>query len=45
MIEQRGVKVNGDTVDDKALKLSAGSTYVLQVGKRKFAKVTLRKAA
>ena len=45
MIEQRGVKVNGDTVDDKALRLSAGSTYVLQVGKRKFAKVTLRKAA
>ena len=45
MIEQRGVKVNGDTVTDKALRLVAGSTYVLQVGKRKFAKVTLRKAA
>ena len=45
MIEQRGVKVNGDTVTDKALRLAAGSTYVLQVGKRKFAKVTLRKAA
>jgi len=45
MIEQRGVKVDGETVTDKALKLAAGSTYVLQVGKRKFAKVTLRKAA
>ena len=45
MIEQRGVKVNGDTITDKALKLAVGSTYVLQVGKRKFAKVTLRKAA
>ncbi|MGZ5034760.1 MAG: tyrosine--tRNA ligase [Usitatibacter sp.] len=45
MIEQRGVKVNGDTVADKALKLAAGSTYVLQVGKRKFAKVTLKRAA
>ncbi|MFZ3321899.1 MAG: tyrosine--tRNA ligase [Usitatibacter sp.] len=45
MIEQRGVKVNGDTVTDKGLKLVAGSTYVLQVGKRKFAKVTLRRAA
>ena len=44
MIEQRGVKVNGDTVADKALRLAAGSTYVLQVGKRKFARVTLRKA-
>ena len=45
MIEQRGVKVNGDTVADKALKLAAGSTYVLQVGKRKFARVTLKRAA
>ena len=45
MIEQGGVKVNGDRVEDKALKLAAGSTYVLQVGKRKFAKVTLKRAA
>ena len=45
MIEQGGVKVNGDKVSDKGLKLAAGSTYVLQVGKRKFAKVTLRRAA
>ena len=45
MIEQRGVKVNGDTVADKALQLTAGATYILQVGKRKFAKVTLRRAA
>ena len=45
MIEQGGVKVNGEKVSDKSLKLSAGNTYVLQVGKRKFAKVTLRKAA
>jgi tyrosyl-tRNA synthetase len=43
MIEQDGVKVNGDRVTDKGLKLAAGSTYILQVGKRKFAKVTLRK--
>jgi tyrosyl-tRNA synthetase len=45
MIEQGGVKVNGDKVSDKGLKLAVGATYVLQVGKRKFAKVTLRKAA
>jgi tyrosyl-tRNA synthetase len=45
MIEQGGVKVNGDKVSDKNLRLAPGSTYVLQVGKRKFAKVTLRKAA
>jgi tyrosyl-tRNA synthetase len=45
MIEQGGVRVNGDKVSDKNLRLAAGATYVLQVGKRKFAKVTLRKAA
>jgi tyrosyl-tRNA synthetase len=41
MIEQGGVKVNGEKVSDKALRLAPGATYVLQVGKRKFAKVTL----
>ncbi|HUL97185.1 MAG TPA: tyrosine--tRNA ligase [Usitatibacter sp.] len=45
MIEQGGVKVDGEKVSDKGLKLAAGATYVLQVGKRKFARVTLRKAA
>jgi tyrosyl-tRNA synthetase len=39
-IEQGGVKIDGATVSDKALKLESG-TYVLQVGKRRFAKVTL----
>ena len=45
MIEQGGVRVNGEKVTDKALKLGAGASYILQVGKRKFAKVSLRKAA
>jgi tyrosyl-tRNA synthetase len=45
MIEQGGVRVNGEKVSDKSLRLDAGSTYVLQVGKRKFAKVVLRRAA
>ncbi len=40
MIEQGGVRINGEKVSDKALKLNAGA-YVLQVGKRKFARVTL----
>ena len=44
MIEQGGVRVNGDKVSDKNLRLAPGSTSVLQVGKRKFAKVTLKKA-
>jgi tyrosyl-tRNA synthetase len=45
MIEQGGVRVDGEKVADKALKLDSGATYVVQVGKRKFARVTLRKAA
>jgi tyrosyl-tRNA synthetase len=39
-VEQGGVKINGATVSDKALKVGAG-TFVVQVGKRKFAKITL----
>ena len=41
MIEQGGVKVDGGAVRDKALKLPGG-VYVVQVGKRKFTKVTLK---
>ncbi|UUX96508.1 tyrosine--tRNA ligase [Aquabacterium sp. J223] len=40
LIEQGGVRVDGDTVSDKALKLAPGR-FVVQVGKRKFARVTL----
>ena len=40
LIEGSGVRVDGVTVSDKGLKLAAG-TYVLQVGKRKFLKLTL----
>jgi len=40
MIEQGGVKIDGEKVSDKALKVAPG-TYVLQVGKRKFARVTV----
>jgi len=39
-LEQSGVKIDGETVSDKALKVNPG-TYVIQVGKRRFAKVTL----
>lgn len=39
-IEQGGVKIDSVKVEDKGLTLSAG-TYVIQVGKRKFARVTL----
>jgi tyrosyl-tRNA synthetase len=40
LIEGNGVRLDSSVVTDKGLKLSAG-TYVLQVGKRKFARVTL----
>jgi tyrosyl-tRNA synthetase len=40
MIEQGGVRIDGAVVSDKALKVVAG-TVVVQVGKRKFARVTL----
>ncbi len=39
-LEQGGVRVDGDKVTDRGLKLPAG-TYVVQVGKRRFARVTL----
>jgi tyrosyl-tRNA synthetase len=41
MIEQGGVRMNGEKVTDKGLSLKRGDTVVLQVGKRKFARVTL----
>jgi tyrosyl-tRNA synthetase len=41
MIEQGGIRMNGERCSDKALTLSAPSTVVLQVGKRKFARITL----
>jgi len=40
MVEQGGVRIDGATISDKGLKVEAGS-FVLQVGKRKFARVTL----
>jgi tyrosyl-tRNA synthetase len=40
LIEGGGVRIDSSVVSDKALKLAAG-TYVVQVGKRKFARVTL----
>ena len=41
MIEQGGVKVDGAQVSDRALRLKPGALVVIQVGKRKFARVRL----
>ena len=40
LIDQGGVRIDGEVIADKSLKLGAG-TFVVQVGKRKFARVTL----
>ncbi|MFJ3044212.1 tyrosine--tRNA ligase [Herbaspirillum chlorophenolicum] len=40
MVEQGGVRIDGAVVSDKGLKVDAGQ-FVVQVGKRKFARVTL----
>ncbi|CAN1520729.1 TyrS Tyrosyl-tRNA synthetase [Burkholderiaceae bacterium] len=41
-IEQNGVKIDGVVISDKSIKLDAGN-YIVQLGKRRFAKVTLTK--
>ena len=41
MIEQGGVKIDGERIEDKKLLLKAGSKLVVQIGKRKFARVIL----
>ncbi len=42
LIEQGGVKLDGDKVSDKALKLKAGAVVVAQVGKRKFGRISVQ---
>lgn len=41
-VNQGGVKIDGEKVDDAKLQIKAGTTAVYQVGKRKFARVTLK---
>ena len=41
MIEQGGVKIDGERIEDKKLLLKTGSKLVVQIGKRKFARVIL----
>jgi tyrosyl-tRNA synthetase len=42
VIDQGGVRLDGKKVSDKSLAFRAGAVLVLQVGKRKFARVTIR---
>jgi len=42
LVQQGGVRVDNQRVEDKTVTLAAGATYLIQVGKRRFARVTLR---
>ena len=41
MIKQGAVRVDGERITDKGLSIAAGNTHVFQVGKRRFARVTV----
>jgi tyrosyl-tRNA synthetase len=41
MIEQGAVKIDGERIEDRSLQISAGSTSVYQVGKRRFSRISL----
>ena len=41
MIKQGAVRIDGERVEDKGLAIKSGSTHVFQVGKRRFARVTV----
>jgi len=42
MIAQGGVRIDGERISDKSLALHAGRSLVVQVGKRRYARVTLK---
>lgn len=42
MIKQGAVKIDGERISDKGLQMAVDSTHIYQVGKRRFAKVTVR---
>jgi len=42
LIAQRGLKVDGDAVADKTLVISAGTTVIVQAGKRRIARVSVK---
>ncbi|MGQ0546547.1 MAG: tyrosine--tRNA ligase [Betaproteobacteria bacterium] len=41
LVDQGGVKIDGERISDKSLRFSAGQSFVLQVGKRKAAKIRI----
>jgi tyrosyl-tRNA synthetase len=45
LIEQGGVRIDGERVDDRSIAISAGEEHVYQVGRRRFARVVVVPAA
>ncbi len=41
MIEQGAVRIDGERVEDRGLEIAAGTTHIYQVGKRRFARVSV----
>lgn len=41
MIKQGAVRIDGERVEDRSLEIASGSTNIFQVGKRRFARVSL----
>ena len=41
MLKQGAVRIDGEKVEDRAIEIDAGTTHVFQVGKRKFARVSV----
>jgi tyrosyl-tRNA synthetase len=41
MIKQGAVKIDGERVEDRSMEIAAGSSHVLQVGKRRIARITI----
>jgi tyrosyl-tRNA synthetase len=42
MIQQGAVRIDGERVADREMNIQSGGTHVIQVGKRRFARITLR---
>jgi tyrosyl-tRNA synthetase len=42
LVEQGGVRLDGERIEDSSLRFAAGRSFVLQVGKRKFARITIK---
>lgn len=42
LIKQGGIKIDGQKVEDTGLKINKGTEHIYQVGKRKFAKVSIK---